>query len=117
MPRVEPIPWDALKPEQRSAIQTGIDSGAYRIALPLQIMAYSDHDQAPADGDRHPNFSPSFTRWQTARASAHPQRPARGASPAWRLTARSRGRRKTWWPASDFSFTSARPERSGTVGG
>jgi len=36
-----------LKPEQRSAIQTGIDSGAYRIALPLQILAYGDHDQAP----------------------------------------------------------------------
>jgi alkylhydroperoxidase family enzyme len=56
MPRIEPIPWDKLKPEQRSAIQTGMDSGAYRIALPLQIFAYVDHDRAPEDGDRHPNF-------------------------------------------------------------
>jgi alkylhydroperoxidase family enzyme len=56
MPRIEPIPWDKLKPEQRSAIQTGMDSGAYRIALPLQLLAYADHDQAPDDGDRHPNF-------------------------------------------------------------
>jgi hypothetical protein len=56
MPRIEPIPWDELKPEQRSAIQSGMDSGAYRIALPLQILAYADHDQTPDDGDRHPNF-------------------------------------------------------------
>ena len=56
MPRIEPIPWDQLKPEQRSAIQSGMDSGAYRIALPLQILAYAEHDQAPDDGDRHPNF-------------------------------------------------------------
>ena len=47
MPRIAPIPWDKLKPEQRSAIQTGMDSGAYRIALPLQILAYGDHDQVP----------------------------------------------------------------------
>jgi alkylhydroperoxidase family enzyme len=56
MPRIEPIPWDALKPEQREAMQKGIESGAFRIALPLQIMAYADHDTVPDDGDRHPNF-------------------------------------------------------------
>ena len=56
MPRIAPIPWADLKPEQRSAIQSGMDSGAYRIALPLQILAYAQHDQAPDDGDRHPNF-------------------------------------------------------------
>jgi alkylhydroperoxidase family enzyme len=56
MPRIEPIPWEALTSEQRAAMQAGIDSGAFRIALPLQILAYADHDQAPDDGDRHPNF-------------------------------------------------------------
>lgn len=56
MPRIEPIPWDALTPDQRAAMQAGIDSGAFRIALPLQILAYADHDSAPDDGDRHPNF-------------------------------------------------------------
>ncbi|MGO8861307.1 MAG: carboxymuconolactone decarboxylase family protein [Acidimicrobiales bacterium] len=56
MPRIEPIPWDELNPEGREAIQAGIDSGAFRIALPLQIMAYADHDRVPDDGDRHPNF-------------------------------------------------------------
>jgi hypothetical protein len=56
MPRIEPIPWDKLRPEQRAAMQAGIESGAYRIALPLQIFAYADHDRVPDDGDRHPNF-------------------------------------------------------------
>ncbi len=56
MPRIAPIPWDELKPEQRAAMQAGIDSGAFRIALPLQILAYADHVDAPDDGDRHPNF-------------------------------------------------------------
>ena len=56
MPRIAPIPWEDLNPEQRSAIQAGIDSGAFRIALPLQILAYAEHSQIPEDGDRHPNF-------------------------------------------------------------
>lgn len=56
MPRIAPIPWEALKPEQQAAFQAGIDSGAFRIALPLQILAYADHDRVPEDGDRHPNF-------------------------------------------------------------
>lgn len=56
MPRIEPIPWNELSPQQRAAMQAGLDSGAYRIALPLQILAYADHDRVPDDGDRHPNF-------------------------------------------------------------
>jgi hypothetical protein len=56
MPRIEPIPWNSLSPAQRAAMQAGLDSGAYRIALPLQILAYADHDRVPNDGDRHPNF-------------------------------------------------------------
>ncbi|MCB2072274.1 MAG: carboxymuconolactone decarboxylase family protein [Novosphingobium sp.] len=56
MPRIEPIPWENLTPEQREAMQAGLDSGAYTDPLPLQIMAYADHDTVPDDGDRHPNF-------------------------------------------------------------
>ena len=56
MPRIEPIPWDDLTPAQRKAMQAGMDSGAYTDPLPLQIMAYADHEQVPDDGDRHPNF-------------------------------------------------------------
>lgn len=56
MPRIEPIPWNELRPEQRTAMQAGMDSGAYRIALPLQILAYAEHERVPENGDRHPNF-------------------------------------------------------------
>jgi alkylhydroperoxidase family enzyme len=56
MPRIEPIPYEDLKPAQRAMIEGGMGSGAFRIALPLQVLAYSDHDEVPDDGDRHPNF-------------------------------------------------------------
>ena len=56
MPRIAPIPWDKLAPEQRATMQAGIDAGAFRIALPLQVLAYADHAEPPDDGDRHPNF-------------------------------------------------------------
>ena len=56
MPRIEPIPYEDLKPKQRAMIESGMASGAFRIALPLQILAYSDHDHVPDDADRHPNF-------------------------------------------------------------
>ena len=56
MPRIEPIPWDELKPEQREMMRAGLKSGAYTNPLPLQILAYADHDAVPNDGDRHPNF-------------------------------------------------------------
>jgi hypothetical protein len=56
MPRIEPIPWDDLTPQQRATYQAGLDSGAFRIALPLQILAYAEPREVPDDGDRHPNF-------------------------------------------------------------
>jgi alkylhydroperoxidase family enzyme len=55
MPRIEPIPWDELPEAQRSMMEAGSDSGAYRLTLPLQILAYAHHDHVP-DTDRHPNF-------------------------------------------------------------
>jgi alkylhydroperoxidase family enzyme len=56
MPRIQPIPWDELKPSQREVMRAGIQSGAYTNPMPLQILAYADHEAAPDDGDRHPNF-------------------------------------------------------------
>jgi alkylhydroperoxidase family enzyme len=56
MPRIEPIPWEELRPSQREWMETGLASGAFTDPLPLQIMGYADHDAAPQDGDRHPNF-------------------------------------------------------------
>src|SRR5579863_6809241 len=56
MPRIQPIPWEDLTTAQRDGMQAGMKSGAYADPLPLQIMAYADHDAPPDDGDRHPNF-------------------------------------------------------------
>lgn len=56
MPRIQPIPWEDLKPKSRETIEAGMKSGAFTEALPVQILAYADHDTPPNDGDRHPNF-------------------------------------------------------------
>lgn len=55
MPRIEPIPWDELPEAQRAWMEAGNESGAYRLTLPLQILAYANHDHVPSS-DRHPNF-------------------------------------------------------------
>lgn len=56
MPRIRPIPWDDLVPAQRQYIEDGLASGGFTDPVPLQILAYAHHEQAPDDGDRHPNF-------------------------------------------------------------
>lgn len=56
MPRIEPIPWNDLTEAQRDAILAGEASGAFTDRLPLQILAYAEHSEPPADGDRHPNL-------------------------------------------------------------
>ncbi len=56
MPRIAPIPWEELQPEQRERMQAGQKSGAFTDIMPLRILAYAEHAQAPDDGDRHPNF-------------------------------------------------------------
>jgi alkylhydroperoxidase family enzyme len=56
MPRIAPIPWEDLPPAHRQMIEEGTASGGFTDPLPLQITAYAHHDEAPDDGDRHPNF-------------------------------------------------------------
>lgn len=56
MPRIAPIPWEELPPAHRAMIEQGMASGGFTDPLPLQITAYAHHDEAPDDGDRHPNF-------------------------------------------------------------
>ncbi len=56
MPRIEPIPYEDLPPSERDMIEAGMKSGGFTDPLPLQIMAYAYHEEAPDDGDRHPNF-------------------------------------------------------------
>lgn len=69
MARIEPIPWEDLAPEARSAIEAGLASGAYTTPVPLQIFAYAPSrfggssrraSQRPADPDRHPQFPDSL---------------------------------------------------------
>ena len=40
MPRIEPIPLEALAPEPRRIIEEGVADGTYATAVPLQIFAY-----------------------------------------------------------------------------
>lgn len=40
MPRIEPIPLDALAPEPRRIIEEGVANGMYATPIPLQIFAY-----------------------------------------------------------------------------
>lgn len=56
MPRIEPIPEEHLTSRQREWMEAGRQSGAFTDIMPLRILAYADHDHAPEDGDRHPNF-------------------------------------------------------------
>ena len=56
MPRIEPMPWDDVPAKEREMIEAGMKSGGFTDPMPLQIFAYAAHDEAPDDGDRHPNF-------------------------------------------------------------
>lgn len=56
MPRIEPIPFEALPESQKDMIRRGMEQRAFTDPLPLQIMAYAHHEHIPDDGDRHPNF-------------------------------------------------------------
>lgn len=40
MPRIEPIPMEALAPEPRRIIEQGVADGTYATPVPLQIFAY-----------------------------------------------------------------------------
>jgi hypothetical protein len=56
MPRIAPIPWEDIPASSRTWMEQGLASGGFTDPVPLQIMAYADHDAPPDDGDRHPNF-------------------------------------------------------------
>jgi alkylhydroperoxidase family enzyme len=57
MPRIEPLPWDALSPKQRQRMEHTIQSGGSPAdKTASRILAYSEHDHVPDDGDRHYNF-------------------------------------------------------------
>lgn len=57
MPRIEPLPWDSLSPKQRQRFEVSIkDGGSPPDKTASRILAYSEHDHVPDDGDRHFNY-------------------------------------------------------------
>lgn len=57
MPRVEPLPWEALSPEQLQRFQRSIEEGGSPPDKTASlILAYAEHQHVPDDGDRHYNF-------------------------------------------------------------
>ncbi|HVU72936.1 MAG TPA: carboxymuconolactone decarboxylase family protein [Mycobacteriales bacterium] len=52
MPRIEPIPMDALPPESRRIVEDGVAAGLYSTPVPLQLFAYSTGQLAATDMQR-----------------------------------------------------------------
>ena len=53
MPRIEPIPLEALAPEPRRIIEEGVADGTYATPIPLQIFAYKTSQILMTDAARH----------------------------------------------------------------
>jgi hypothetical protein len=57
MPRIEPIPLEALPPKERQRMEHSIKhGGSPPDKIASRILAYSLHDHVPDDGDRHYNY-------------------------------------------------------------
>jgi alkylhydroperoxidase family enzyme len=57
MPRIEPLPWEALSAKQRQRMEHTIQNGGSPAdKTATRILAYAEHDHVPDDGDRHFNF-------------------------------------------------------------
>src|ERR1700761_2877106 len=57
MPRIQPMPWDALSPAQHARFERSIlEGGSPPDKTASLILAYAEHDHIPDDGDRHYNF-------------------------------------------------------------
>ena len=57
MPRIEPLPWEALSAAQLQRFKRSIkEGGSPPDKTASLILAYSEHDHVPDDGDRHYNF-------------------------------------------------------------
>jgi alkylhydroperoxidase family enzyme len=57
MPRIEPLPWDALPAEERQRMEHTIQHGGSPAdKTATRILAYALHDHVPDDGDRHYNY-------------------------------------------------------------
>ena len=57
MPRIEPLPWEALPPAEWQRMEHTIaHGGSPADKTATRILAYALHDHVPDDGDRHINY-------------------------------------------------------------
>ncbi len=57
MPRIEPLPWEALPEKERARMEHSIEHGGSPAdKTATRILAYALHDHVPDDGDRHYNY-------------------------------------------------------------
>jgi alkylhydroperoxidase family enzyme len=57
MPRIEPMPWEALPPKERERMEHTVQHGGSPAdKTATRILAYALHDHVPDDGDRHYNY-------------------------------------------------------------
>lgn len=57
MPRIEPLPWEALPPAERQRMEHSIaHGGSPADKTATRILAYALHDHVPDDGARHINY-------------------------------------------------------------
>ncbi|MDG2005653.1 MAG: hypothetical protein P8J20_20195 [Novosphingobium sp.] len=57
MPRIEPLPWEALPEKERQRLDHTIEhGGSPPDKTASRILAYALHDHVPDDGDRHYNY-------------------------------------------------------------
>ena len=57
MPRIEPLPWEALPAAERQRMEHTIaHGGSPADKTATRILAYALHDHVPEDGDRHFNY-------------------------------------------------------------
>jgi alkylhydroperoxidase family enzyme len=57
MPRIEPMPWEALPAKERERMEHTVEHGGSPAdKTATRILAYALHDHVPDDGDRHYNY-------------------------------------------------------------
>ncbi|MBU6269511.1 MAG: hypothetical protein KGN34_18340 [Sphingomonadales bacterium] len=57
MPRIEPMPWEALPEKERARMEHTIaHGGSPPDKRATRILAYALHEHVPDDGDRHYNY-------------------------------------------------------------
>lgn len=57
MPRIEPMPWEALPEKERARMEHTIQHGGSPAdKTATRILSYALHEHVPDDGDRHYNY-------------------------------------------------------------